>query len=90
MIPTPSLPARPSSPTQRPPYRQRKLGGILAAFAIALCTPALAHASYAEREDARVFAAEIASRHALDAGRAGRGTCVRHAPVQQAALRRLL
>ncbi len=49
--------------------RIRPLGKLVTALAlaIALGTPAAAHASYAGREDARTFAAEIASRHALDA-----------------------
>ena len=49
--------------------RIRPLGKLVTALAlaIALGTPAAAHASYAGREDARAFAAEIASRHALDA-----------------------
>ncbi|HRO34954.1 lytic murein transglycosylase B [Thauera sp.] len=71
---------RPSS--ARPLHRwYRPFAGILAAVAIAAGLPSFAQASYAEREDARAFATEIASRHALDAGEIERALAgARHDP----------
>lgn len=72
--PSSALPAAP---------RSRRLGKRFTALALAIALggPAAAHASYAEREDARAFAAEIAGRHALDASEIERALAgARHDP----------
>ena len=80
MTSTSLLPERTSAPVQ-PTARRRPLGALLATVAIFLGTPAAVHASYAEREDARAFAAEIAGRHALDAAEIERALAgARHDP----------
>ena len=80
MTSTSLLPERTSAPVQ-PTARRRPLGALLATVAIFLGTPAAVHASYAEREDARAFAAEIAGRHALDAAEVERALAgARHDP----------
>ena len=80
MTPTSLLPERAPAPVQ-PTARRRPLGALVVAVAILLGTPAAVHASYAEREDARAFAAEIAGRHALDAAEIERALAgARHDP----------
>ena len=81
MTPTSAF-SRCRPPSARPLHRwYRPFAGILAAVAIAAGTPSFALASYAEREDARAFATEIASRHALDAGEVERALAgARHDP----------
>lgn len=80
MTPTSLLPERVTAPVQ-PTARRRPLGALVVAVAILLGTPAAVQASYAEREDARAFAAEIAGRHALDAAEVERALAgARHDP----------
>lgn len=80
MTPTSLLPERVTAPVQ-PTARRRPLGALVVAVAILLGTPAAVQASYAEREDARAFAAEIAGRHALDAAEIERALAgARHDP----------
>ncbi|WP_415257992.1 lytic murein transglycosylase B [Thauera phenylacetica] len=80
MTPTSLLPERAPAPVQ-PTARRRPLGALVVAVAILLGTPAAVQASYAEREDARAFAAEIAGRHALDAAEVERALAgARHDP----------
>jgi membrane-bound lytic murein transglycosylase B len=80
MTPTSLLPERVTAPVQ-PTARRRPLGALVVAVAILLGTPAAVQASYAEREDARAFAAEIAGRHAFDAAEVERALAgARHDP----------
>ena len=80
MTSTSLLPERVTAPVQ-PTARRRPLGALVVAVAILLGTPAAVQASYAEREDARAFAAEIAGRHALDAAEVERALAgARHDP----------
>lgn len=79
----PPKPARRPAPAPRSllQRRQRPLAVLLAAALVGLAAPASAHASYADRAEARAFAAELAQRHAFDAAEVERVLALaRHEP----------
>lgn len=80
---TPNAPRPAAASASRPAAALRQRSAALLAAALLLSgLPALAKASYAEREDARSFVAEVAARHAFDPAELDRALAqARHDPT---------